>query len=139
MDPKALYNLTYGVYLLSAREGQQDNACIINTAMQVANHPTRISVSSIKGNLTHDMILRTGHFNLSALTKDAPFSLFRQFGLQSGRDVDKFADFPHVARSENGLYYLTQWSNSYLSLRVVEVHDLGSHTLFIGELEDAAV
>ena len=139
MDPKALYNLTYGVYLLSAREGDKDNACIINTAVQVANNPTRISVSSIKGNLTHDMILRTGRFNLSALTKDAPFTLFRQFGLQSGRDVDKFADFPHVARSENGLYYLTQWSNSYLSLRVVEVHDLGSHTLFIGELQDATV
>jgi len=139
MDPKALYNLTYGVYLLSAREGNKDNACIINTAVQVANNPTRISIASIKGNLTHDMILRTGHFNLSALTKDAPFSLFRQFGLQSGRDVDKFADFAHAARSENGLYYLTKWSNSYLSLQVVEIHDLGSHTLFIGELQDAAV
>ena len=139
MDPKALYNLTYGVYLLSAREGDKDNACIINTAVQVASHPTRISISSIKGNLTHDMILRTGRFNLSALTKNAPFSLFRQFGLQSGRDADKFSGFSHIARSENGLYYLTRWSNSYLSLQVVEVHDLGSHTLFIGELQDAAV
>lgn len=137
MNSKALYNLTYGVYLLSAREDGRDNACIINTAVQVANNPTRISVSCIQGNLTHDMILRTGRFNLSAITKDAEFSLFQHFGLQSGRSVDKFADFPHVARSENGLYYLTKWCSAWLSLQVTEVLDLGSHTLFIAELTDA--
>ena len=137
MNSKALYNLTYGVYLLSAQENGRDNACIINTAVQVANNPTRVSVSAIKGNLTHDMILRTGRCNLSALTTEAPFSLFQHFGLQSGRDVDKFAEFPHVARSANGLYYLTRWSNAYLSLQVTEHYDLGSHTLFIGELVDS--
>ena len=139
MNPKALYNLTYGVYLLSAQEDGKDNACIINTAVQVANNPTRISIAAIKGNLTHDMILRTGKCNLSAITKDAEFSLFQHFGLQSGRNVDKFADFPHVARSTNGLYYLTKWSNAWMSLQVTESFDLGSHTLFIGELLDADV
>ena len=139
MDPKALYNLTYGVYLLSARENGRDNACIINTAVQVANDPTRISIAAIKGNLTHDMIASTGVCNISAITTEADFSLFKRFGMQSGRTADKFADFPHVARSANGLLYLTKWSGAYLSLKIAESHDLGSHTLFIGELTDGEV
>ena len=137
MNTKALYNLTYGVYLMSAQDGGKDNACIINTAVQVANNPTRISVAAIKGNLTHDMIVKTGKLNLSALAVDAPFSLFEHFGMKSGRDVDKFATFTDVARSENGLLYLTKYATAFLSLSVVESHDLGSHTLFIGELVDA--
>ena len=139
MNTKALYNLTYGVYLMSAQENGRDNACIINTAVQVANNPTRISIAAIKGNLTHDMILATGKCNLSSLSTDAPFSLFQHFGMQSGRNVDKFADFTDVARSENGLYYLTKYATAFLSLNIVESHDLGSHTLFIGELVDAEV
>ena len=137
MNTKALYNLTYGVYLMSANENGKDNACIINTAVQVANNPTRISVAAIKGNLTHDMIVKTGKLNLSALSVDAPFSLFEHFGMKSGRDVDKFATFTDVARSENGLLYLTKYATAFLSLNVVESYDLGSHTLFIGELVDA--
>ena len=139
MNLKALYNLTYGLYFLSAKENERDNACIINTAVQVANNPTRISIAAIKGNLTHDMILATGKFNLSAISTDAPFSLFRHFGMQSGRTTDKFADFPDVKRSENGLLYLTKYSNAFMSLKVTESHDLGSHTLFIGELMDCEV
>ena len=139
MNTKALYNLTYGVYLMSAKDGGKDNACIINTAVQVANNPTRISVAAIKGNLTHDMVVKTGKLNLSALSVDAPFSLFEHFGMKSGRDVDKFEAFSDVARSENGLLYLTKYSTAFLSLNVVESHDLGSHTLFIGELVDAEV
>ena len=137
MNTKALYNLTYGVYLMSAKDGGKDNACIINTAVQVANNPTRISVAAIKGNLTHDMIVKSGKLNLSALSVDAPFSLFEHFGMKSGRDVDKFATFSDVARSENGLLYLTKYATAFLSLNVVESYDLGSHTLFIGELVDA--
>ena len=139
MNTKALYNLTYGVYFMSAQQDGKDNACIINTAVQVANNPTRISIAAIKGNLTHDMILATGKCNLSPLSTDAPFSLFQHFGMQSGRDVDKFADFTDVTRSENGLYYLTKYSTAFLSLKIVETHDLGSHTLFIGELVDGEV
>ena len=139
MNPKALYNLTYGVYFLSANENGKDNACIINTAVQVANNPTRISIAVIKGTCTHDMIAATGACNLSPLNTDAPFSLFRHFGMQSGRDMDKFADFTDVARSENGLYYLTRYAGAFLSLKITESHDLGSHTLFIGELVDGEV
>ena len=139
MNPKVLYNLTYGLYFLSAKQDGEDNACIINTAVQVANNPTRISIAAIKGNLTHDMILATGQFNLSAITTDAEFSLFQRFGMQCGRDVDKFDGFSDVARSENGLYYLTKWANSFMSLKVLESFDLGSHTLFIAELIDGEV
>ena len=139
MNPKALYNLTYGVYLLSARENGRDNACIINTAVQVANQPTRLSVAVIKGGLTHDMIKNTGVCNITSITTEADYSLFRHFGMHSGRDTDKFAAFTDTARSENGLLYLTKWANAYFSLRVLESHDLGSHTLFIGEVTDGEV
>ena len=91
MDKKAMYNITYGLYLLTAKE-EKDNGCIINTAVQIANDPTRISISVLKDNLTCDMILRTGVFNISAISEKAPFSLFQHFGLQSGRDVDKFKE-----------------------------------------------
>lgn len=139
MNTKVTRKLAYGVYLLSAREGGRDNACIINTAVQVANDPTRISIAVIKANLTCDMIAKTSLCNLSAITEDAEFSLFQRFGMQSGRDADKFAGFPDVARSGNGLLYLTAQSNGFLSLRIVASQDLGSHMLFIGELVDGEV
>lgn len=126
MNTKALYNLTYGVYLLSARDGEKDNACIINTAVQVANNPTRISVAVIKANLTNEIIAKTGRFNLSAITTEAEFSLFQLFGMKSGRDGDKFQSFTDVARSENGLYYMTKWANAFFSLKVVESQDLAT-------------
>lgn len=139
MNPKALFNITYGLYLLTARENGRDNGCIINTAVQVANDPVRISISVIKQNQTHEMIRRTGQFNLSAITTEADFALFQRFGMQSGRDVDKFAGFAGVARSENGLVYLTQMCSAFLSAKVVQEVDLGSHTLFIAEVTDGEV
>jgi len=139
MDKKALHKLTYGLYLLSARDGGRDNACIINTAVQAANSPVRITVAVSKDNLTHDMVLSSGIFNLSAITADADFSLFERFGLQSGRSADKFDGFTAVRRSENGLYYLAENSAAFMSLRVTDSLDLGSHTLIVGELTDAGV
>jgi len=139
MNPKALYNLTYGLYLLSANENGKDNACIINTAVQVANNPTRISIAVCKDNYTHDMILKTDKFNLSSITTEADFDLFKRFGMQSGRTVDKFDGFSDVKRSENGLYYLTKWANAFISADVLQSYDLGSHTLFIAELKDCDV
>jgi len=139
MDQKALWKLTYGLYLLTARAEGRDNSCIINTAVQVAENPVRISVSVIRGSLTHDMIAQTGLFNLSMLTVDAPFALYRHFGMQSGRDADKFAGRTDVARSANGLVYLTEASCGYLSCRVTGSVDLGTHTLFIAEAEDGEV
>jgi len=139
MDNNALYKLTYGLFLLTARESGKDNGCIINTAMQVASNPTRISFAVQKTNLTHDMVLRSGICNISSISTTADFELFRRFGMQSGRDGDKFAEYTGVDRGENGVLYLTEHSNMYISAKVTEHFDLGSHTLFVAELTDAVV
>lgn len=139
MDNTALYKLTYGLFLLTAWEDGKDNGCIINTAMQVASEPTRLCVAVQKTNLTHDMICHTGIFNVSSIDTTADFELFRHFGMQSGGETDKFADFSAVRRSENGLLYLIEKSNMYISAKVTERFDLGSHTLFIAQVTDAEV
>ena len=139
MDSKALFKLTYGLYLLSANENGKDNACIINTAVQIANNPDRLSVAVTKGSLTCDMILKTEKFNISSISTEADFSLFEKFGMKSGRDEDKFSDFSDVARSENGLLYLTKASNAFVSVKVTQTVDMGSHILFIGEMTDGEI
>ena len=139
MNPKALYNITYGLYMLSVRADEQDNACIINTAVQVASDPLRIAISVNKGNHTHDMLMQSGRFNLSALTTSTPFSLFQRFGMQSGRSVKKFDGFEDAVRAENGILYLSSHANALLCCKVERTVDLGSHTMFIAELEDAEV
>lgn len=139
MDQKAFYKLTYGLFLLTAREEGRDNGCIINTAIQAANDPPRLAFSVQKGNLTHDMIARTGVFAISSISTSATFDLFRRFGMQSGREVDKFEGFPDVERGANDLLYLTRGANMTMNGRVVDQMDLGSHTLFIGEVGDAVV
>jgi len=137
MNPKALFKIPYGLFLLTARENNKDNGCIINTVMQVSENPTHICISVNKNNLTHDMILHTRMFNVSALSTSTGFDFFKHFGMQSGRTTDKFAEYPDVARSENGLLYLTKNTNMYLSAKVTMYLDLGSHTLFVGELINA--
>lgn len=139
MNPKALFKITYGLYVLSARQGEKDNGCIINTVMQVAEKPVRLAISVVKENLTCQMIRETGVFNVSAISTEADFALFQRFGFQSGRDVDKFRGFEAVKRSENGLYYVTEQTNAFLSAKVVEMKDLGTHMLFIAEVTDGDV
>ncbi len=139
MDEKALYKISYGLFVLSAREGEKDNGCIINTVSQVTAIPNRISITIEKSNYTHDMIMRTRKFNVSVLSESASFAMFERFGFQSGRNVDKFAGFMNVERSENGLLYLTEGTNAYLSGKVEEILDLDTHTLFIASLEDMQI
>ncbi len=139
MNQKAMFKLSYGLFILTAREGDKDNGCIINTAIQAASEPNQISICANKLNLTHDMILRTGEFTVSILSEDAPFGLFQHFGFQSGRDVDKFLDFTECVRGSNGIYYITEGTNAFISVRVSKIEDLGSHTMFIGEITDMEV
>lgn len=139
MNEKAFYKLTYGLFLLTTANNNKDYGCIINTAVQVASNPARISISILKGNYTHDMILESGVFNISSISKDADFELFKHFGMQSGREVDKFKDYNDVSRSSNNLLYLTKTSNMYMSAKVIDTLDLGSHTLFIAEIIDGEV
>lgn len=138
IESAALFNLSYGLFVLSAKNQQKDNGCIINTVTQVTDTPKRISIAVNKGNLTHDMVLASGQFNVSILAEDAPFQVFKDFGFCSGRTVDKFQDAP-VARSANGLYYLTKYTNGFISARVLQSIDLGSHTVFIAEVTEAKV
>ena len=133
-----MYNLTYGLFVLTTKD-QKDNGCIVNTAVQVGSDPTRIAVSCQMGNLTRETIEKTGVFNVSVLTQDVPFETIRRFGMQSGRDTDKFADFSGVKRSENGLYYLTENTNAMFSCQVKEKVDLGSHMLFVGQVTQSKV
>lgn len=140
MDNNALFKIGYGLYVLTARDGERDNGCITNTVMQITSQSPYMAVCAVnKRNLTHDMIRKSGVFNLSVLTEKTPFSVYERFGFHSGRDTDKFADFRGVERSENGLLYLTEDANAVLSFRVTEANDFGTHTLFSAEITDASV
>lgn len=134
----AMFNISYGLYILTAKSGEKDNGCIINTVMQVTSSPNRISIAVNKSNCTHDMIKESGAFNVSVLTQDTPMSVFKHFGFQSGKDVDKFADFPKV-RSMNGIVYVPDYANSYISAKVIDSVDLGTHTVFFAEVTQAKV
>lgn len=138
MNNAALFKIQYGLFLISTRENERDNACIGNVLAQVSSSPLRVALSSSKRNYTCEIIERTGRFNASTLTVEAPFSLYERFGFQSGRDVDKFAGLETI-RAANGLIYEPRFANAYLSCKVVESLDLGSHRLFIAEVEDAKV
>lgn len=135
MERSALFSLTYGLFVLSARHQGRDNGCIINTVQQLTDEPLQISVTVNKSCLTHDMIRDTGIFNVSVLDESAPFDLFRRFGFQSGREAEKFDPTP--ARAENGVAYLTRHCRALLCGQVVRTVDLGTHSLFVAQVTHA--
>lgn len=139
MDKKAMYKLSYGLFVLTAKEGDKDNGCIINTAIQAASEPNQLSICVNKANYTHDMVMRTGEFTVSVISENADFELFKHFGFQSGKEVDKFAGYTNCKRGENGICYITEGTNAYISVKVTKTEDLGSHTMFIGEITDMEV
>ena len=139
MDKKVMYNISYGLYLLSACEDGKDNACVINTAIQVTTKPNRITITVNKENLTHDMVMRTGLFNLSFLTTETPFEVIQHFGMQSGRDAAKFGTPNMLPRSENNLCYIPTYTNAFLSGKVISTIDLGTHTMFLADVTDGEV
>lgn len=136
LDPTALFTLSYGLYVLTAREGGRDLGCIVNTVTQLTENPTRIALSVNKQNFTCEVIRRTGLFNVSVLTEAAPMDLFRHFGFQSGRDVDKFAGRTDPV-SENGLRYIGGPANALISGKVEQAVDCGTHMLYIALVTEA--
>lgn len=138
MDKQALYNLTYGVFMLSTKDGDTVNGCITNTCMQVANSPTRIAISVLNTNYTCDLIKKSGVFALSLLSEDCSFETIKHFGFQSGRDVDKFDGLTPPVDC-NGIPYMGWHACAVISGKVLEQTDLGSHTLFIAEVVDAVL
>lgn len=139
MDPKAMMKLSYGLFVLTAKTGEKINGCITNTAIQVTTEPNQIAFAVNKANLTHDMVKESGRFVISIISEKAEFSLFKHFGFQSGRNVDKFADFDSYKLTESGIPYITAGINAYLEGEVVSASDLGTHTLFVCKVTDMEV
>ena len=139
VDSAAARKLSYGLFILTAKEGGKDNGCVINTAAQVTDSPLRISVTVNKLNCTCDMISRSGEFNVSVLTESAPFDIFKQFGFTCGKDSDKFAGAAYNARTENGIRFVPEYTNSVISAKVTQTLDCGTHILFIADVTQAFV
>lgn len=137
-DMTALFNLGYGLYVVTSNDGKKDNGLIVNTVTQVTNTPNRLAVTINKENYSHHVIKQTGKMNINCLTEDAPFKVFETFGFQSGRNVDKFADCTPL-RSDNGLIFLPRYINSFLSLKVEQYLDLDTHGMFICSVTEARV
>ena len=138
MDNKAMFNLSYGLFILTAKDGEKDNGCIVNTVGQVTSQPNRISLTVNKANYTHDMILKTKEFNVSVLAENSKFETYRHWGFQSGRNTAKLESIS-FKRSANGLVYIADETNAFLSAKVVSTLDLGTHTLFIADVTDGEV
>lgn len=138
MNTKAMNKLSYGLFILTAREEGIDNGCIVNTVTQVTTQPNRITVAVNKNNLTHDMMLRTGIFNVSVLAESSKFGTYKHWGFQSGRQKDKVYGVK-FSRAQNGVIYITEECNAFISAKVLSATDLGTHTLFLAEVTDAEI
>ena len=137
-DLSALFNIGYGLYVVTSNDGKKDNGLIVNTVTQVTNTPNRVAVTINKENYSHHIIQQTGIMNVNCLSVDAPFKVFENFGFQSGRSVNKFADCTPL-RSDNGLAFLPRYINSFMSLKVEQYVDLGTHGMFICSVTEARV
>lgn len=138
MNMKALFQIGYGLYVVTSNDGNKDNGLIVNTVMQVTNTPERIAVTINKQNYSHEIIQKTGIMNVNCLTVESPFKVFEAFGFTSGRNTDKFAGCDPI-RSENGLVVLPRYINAYMSLKVEQYVDLGTHGMFICSVTEADV
>ena len=139
IENNTMFKISYGLFVVSARTGEKDNGCIINTVQQITQEPLKLSVAVNKDNLTHDMIKESGVFNISVLTESVPFEVFERFGFKSGRDTDKFDGVDYAERSENGILYLTKYTNGLISGKVIEAVDCGTHTLFVADVTEAKI
>ena len=138
IDPTALFNIGYGLYVVTSNDGAKDNGLIVNTVTQVTNTPNRVAVTINKLNYSCDVIAKTGKLNISTLSQDAPFAIFERFGFHSGRDTDKLADFDHVQRASNGLLFLDKFANAFICCKVIQQVDLGTHVMFICDVTQCA-
>ena len=138
LDPKALFKIGYGLYVVTSNDGSRDNGCIVNTVVQLTDNPYRVAVNINKKNYSHSTVKATKKLNVNVLSIEAPFSVFQNFGFQSGRDVDKFKDI-EVLKSSNGLRVLPKYINSYMSLEVESYVDLDTHGMFICKVIDSKV
>lgn len=139
MNTSALFKIGYGLYVLTCNELGKDNGCIVNTVMQVTSNPCKLAICVNKNNLTCEMIQHTKKLNVSVLSEGVGFEVFKTFGYQTGKNTEKFTNFPDVKRSPNGVLYITKDTNAYFSAYVQQEIDLDTHTMFIAELVEADV
>ena len=139
IDPAAMFKLSYGLFVLTAKDGNKDNGCIINTTTQITVTPLRISIAVNKANFTHDMIVKTGMFNISVLDTSAPFKVFEHFGFHSGSDTDKFADCENETRTRNGIRYLPKYTNCVIAAKVCDTYDYGTHSIFVADVTESFI
>lgn len=139
MNLNALHKISYGLFILTAYDKEKHNGCIVNTLMQQTSSPLQISVTVNKNNLTHQLIKDSGRFNISVIDKTAPFELFTHFGFKSGSDSEKIKTYSNVDYSSNGISYITAHTNSYFCAKVVNIVDMGTHSLFVAEVTDCTV
>ena len=138
LDPKALFKIGYGLYVVTSNDGKKDNALIVNTVSQLTDTPLRVAVNISKLNYSHDIIKKTGVLNVNCLNNEAPFSVFQSYGFRSGKDVNKF-EGEEVMRSENGLVVLQNYINAFISLKVDNYVDLGTHGMFICSVTESKI
>ena len=136
MNPKAMFNLSYGLFVLTASKDGKDNGCIINTVTQVTSDPNQVTIAVNKANYTHEIIAETNKFTVSILSESANFELFKRFGFQSGRTADKFAGFSAVKRMTNDTLAVTEGTNAYISGWVTKKIDVGTHSIFLASVVD---
>lgn len=135
IDPTVLFNIGYGLYVVTTNDGVRDNGLIVNSVMQLTSSPLRVAVSISKSNFSHDTVRKTGRMNVCPIAKSAPFAVFEAFGFRSGRDTDKFEGCS-PKRSDNGLAVLPKHINSFFSLEVTDYADLGTHGMFICDVTE---
>jgi flavin reductase (DIM6/NTAB) family NADH-FMN oxidoreductase RutF len=138
MDAKCFFKISYGVYIVSSKKGGSFNGQTANAMMQVTSEPPQIALALNKNNLTHEFIKESGVFTLSILSQDAPLNLIGRFGFKSGRDVNKFAEIAYRL-GKNGCPFLAEHSLGYIEGKIVKNLDVGTHTIFVGEITDAEV
>ena len=136
IEKRALFKIGYGLYVVTSNDGRKDNGLIVNTVVQVTDSPNRIVVCINKQNYSHDVIKQSGIMNVNCLSTDAPFEIFQRFGFQSGKEIDKFEDFEPF-HSDNGLPVLPKYINAFMSLKLEQYIDLGTHGMFICSVSEA--
>jgi len=137
VDPGTMFKISYGLFVLTVRDGEKDNGCIINTVSQITDNPRRISITVNKANLSCEMLQKTGELNISILTESTPFRIIEQFGFHSGRDTDKFSGHAYDARTVNKVRYLPEYTNAVISAKVDDSYDYGTHVLFVADVTQA--
>lgn len=139
IDANAMFKLSYGLFALSTKDGEKDNACIINTVIQLTDTPKRLAFAVNKANLTCDMLQKDGNFTVSVLSQDVPFEVIQHFGFASGRDTDKFNGWIFSDRAANGTLYLTKMANAMISGKITAAYDHGTHILFVADVTEARI